>query len=161
VGGAHSYANDINDAGLIAGSSHTADGQQRATLWTGSTVKNLGTLGGTYSGAKALNNVGQVVGYANTAESNFTNRAVLWDGSSIIDLNSFLAESDLAAGWVLNVANDINDKGWIVGAASNSKLGVSERAFLLSVTAVPEPKTYALMLAGLGAIRFAVRRRRN
>ena len=29
----------------------------------------------------------------------------------------------------------------------------------VSVTAVPEPETYALMLAGLGLIGFSVRRR--
>ena len=31
----------------------------------------------------------------------------------------------------------------------------------MSVTAVPEPETYAMMLAGLGALGFLARRRRN
>ena len=31
----------------------------------------------------------------------------------------------------------------------------------LSVTPVPEPETYALMLAGLGAVGFIARRRRK
>jgi hypothetical protein len=31
----------------------------------------------------------------------------------------------------------------------------------LKVTAVPEPETYALMLAGLGAVGFLSRRRRR
>ncbi len=45
----------------------------------------------------------------------------------------------------------------LVGATTNSKANYSGE---LSVTAVPEPETYALMLAGIGAIGFVARRRR-
>ena len=49
--------------------------------------------------------------------------------------------------FVLNVAGLVND----------SKANYSGE---LSVTVVPEPETYALMLAGIGAIGFVARRRR-
>jgi hypothetical protein len=49
-----------------------------------------------------------------------------------------------------------------VGTAFNSKTSETH-AFMLSVGAVPEPETYALMLAGLAAVGFRARgqKRRN
>jgi hypothetical protein len=64
-----------------------------------------------------------------------------------------------AAGWVLMFAYDINDNGAIVGTAYNNILGIEERAFLLT-PAIPEPETYALMLAGLGLIGFMGQRKK-
>ncbi len=84
----------------------------------------------------------------------------MWDGDSIIDLNSFLDASAVSAGWVLTDAKDINENGWIVGSASNSRLGISSHAFLMTA-AVPEPETYAMMLMGLGLMGFVARRRKN
>ncbi|WP_256209002.1 FxDxF family PEP-CTERM protein [Nitrosospira sp. Nsp14] len=56
------------------------------------------------------------------------------------------------------MASDINDNGWIVGNAHNSKTGV-DHAFLLAP--IPEPETYAMLLAGLGLLGFIARRRRT
>jgi hypothetical protein len=48
----------------------------------------------------------------------------------------------------------LNNGGQVPGY-SNSSLWVRD------VTPVPEPETYALMLAGLGAVGFVARRRRR
>ena len=55
-------------------------------------------------------------------------------------------------------ARAINDSGAIVGDAYNSALGV-EHAFVL--TPIPEPETYAMLLAGLGLIGAIARRKQR
>ena len=58
---------------------------------------------------------------------------------------------------------EIGDALGTTPGATNWVLGglVAGDRFTLTVTAVPEPGTYALLLAGLGALGFIVRRRRN
>ena len=71
----------------------------------------------------------------------------------MVDLNDFLDLSLAAQGWVLTFGIDINDLGWITGAAVNSRTQQS-RAFLLSISepplTVPEPTT--LVLLGIGFV---------
>jgi probable HAF family extracellular repeat protein len=160
LGGTHSYAYGINDSGQVVGYAYTTgNAAYRATLWNGTTATDLGALSGGASKAYAINASGQVAGYSYTSDA--VQRAALWNGTTIIDLNSLLDASTVSAGWVLNVASGINDNGWIAGTASNSILGISSRAFLLSVTSVPEPETYGMMLTGLGMLGFMARRRKN
>ena len=122
-------------------------------------MTDLGLLGCTIeSNANAINNVGQVVGYSQTI--NGISIATLWNGNNVIDLNSFLTASTKSAGWVLTDATGINDNGWIVGDAVNAQLGETH-AFELSISPVPEPETYGMMLAGLGLFGFIAYRRKN
>ena len=58
---------------------------------------------------------------------------------------------------ILNVAGDYQVN--LFGNATGTKVGLY--AVALNVTAVPEPETYALMLAGLGLVGFAARRRKS
>ncbi len=161
LGGTFSYSSDINDAGQIVGSSRLpGSSDSRAVLWRAgayNTAVDLGTLGGASSFATAINSQGLVVGQAQTSAG--ITHATLWTGpGAAVDLNGLVDPAFLAAGWVLSTAADINDNGLIVGTAFNSLSGLSQ-AFVLTPSAVPEPQTQALFLAGL-AFLWGTRLRR-
>jgi probable HAF family extracellular repeat protein len=173
-GGRFGSANDINDRGQIVGTtSATPDGQGHATFWDGSRVIDLGTLSGDSSHATAINGLGQTVG-SFYSSVRMTGSPVLWNGSVGTDLNSLLRPEAAAAGWALLSANDINNSGSIVGVAFNRSqcttsycehfgyvLSLSDLPDqVVAVAAIPEPSTYALMLAGLCAIGMWAQRRR-
>lgn len=147
---------DINSFDAVAGF-RLLNGysERRATVWEGGDVIDLGTLGGE-SVARAINDSGTVVGWSRLEPG--VTHGFLWNGIEMIDLNTLLDEGSASAGWVLNDATDINANGWITGIASNPLTGQTQ-AFLL--TPVPEPETYAMLLAGLGLVGMAVRRRRG
>jgi len=73
---------DINDAGQIVFNAANRQGYQRAMLWDGGQLIDLGTLtGGVESKAEAINNAGQIVGSALNSVSEW--RAVLWEGKQV------------------------------------------------------------------------------
>ncbi|MCW7540962.1 PEP-CTERM sorting domain-containing protein [Aquabacterium sp. A7-Y] len=153
LGGGGGRANDINDVGQVVGESWLAGNMvHHAALWIDGVAADLGSLDGGSSVAYAINNTGQVLGISSTELDGW--HAVTWHRGALIDLNQFLDESLRDAGWRLEFARDINDSGWIVGSAEN-RFTSETRAFLLSP--VPEPATWALFAAGLGAA-FAARR---
>ncbi len=108
-----SVAYDINDSGQIVGYSASADYRyQRAFLYSGSTMTDLGRLdGGTVAMAKGINNSGQVVGMSSTAGS-ANGHAFLYSGSTMVDLGT--------NGGVQSVANAINNRGHLVGSFQES-----------------------------------------
>lgn len=125
-----SVATDLNEKGQVVGDAgETATWQScsvygitRAFLWDRGRMKPLPMLSDSEkSQAHALNNHGEIVGRSGE-------RAVLWRNGQVFDLNGALPKD---SGWTLVEANDINDKGQIVGAGR--KNGNPElQAFLLT-----------------------------
>lgn len=99
--GAFSRVAAINNAGQVLGYSYTADlSEVHATISSGTSATDLGTLGGTTSFGQGINNAGQVVGYSYVT-GDTTNHATLWNGTSITDLNDLPDPAMVSNGWVL------------------------------------------------------------
>ena len=142
-----SNASGINDAGQVVGQAFTAEGSDTQPFITGPDgvgIRDLGTLGGRYSNASGINDAGQVVGDSVTAEGGYAHAFITGpDGKGMVDLNSLV---DLP-GIILTQAAGINNNGQVIA------MGV--------FPVIPEPETYALMLAGLGLIGFIAWRKNN
>lgn len=108
-GAAFSEAVDINDRGDVVGWSAGGSLTQRATLWRRGRVIDLGTLG-FESGALAINAGREIVGASIPTTQNDA-RAVMWEGSALIDLGA------TANGF--STAYGINDRGQVVGATAS------------------------------------------
>jgi len=148
-----SYAQKINDAGVIVGAADRGPGLTRAVWWdTAGVLRDLGTFGGTSGVAYAVNNAGTIVGYSSLATGG--DRAfVSYGGSSMIDLNTLLHRD--SAGWTLLRAYDINKSGKIVGEGI---FGGVRQGFIAA--AVPEPSSLLLGVVGgtVGWVLFSRRR---
>lgn len=141
-----SYAQNLNNAGLVVGAADRGPGLTRAVYWDAAgQIYDLGTLGGTSGWAYAINEDNVAVGFSNNAAGQ--SRAFGWDGGALVDLNTLI---DTSNGWTLSRAYDINESGWIVGEGTLN--GVTQAVLL---TPIPEPAS--LMLLGLAA--FVIRRR--
>jgi probable HAF family extracellular repeat protein len=149
---------------VIGDSSQTGDLEYHAFLFSGATMKDLGTLGGNYSTASALNNLGQVVGDSATATG--ISHAFLFQNGAMIDLNSLLPQN---SGWELWSAFYINEASQIVGYGNyqqqsswyllalvpNNRPPVAEAGADQTIECAGET---AVVLAGDGsAIRMATR----
>ena len=141
----------INQSGVISGWSMSASYQQHATIWVDGVAIDLGLLGGYSSFAYGLNNHGDVVGsYLDTSDGGYQEYAVLWKNGIGINLNTLLNPAD---GLTLTYAQGINDAGYIIAQGYTS---AGWGTYLLAP--VPEPSSYALMLAGLGLISLSRRK---
>jgi probable HAF family extracellular repeat protein len=140
-----SYA--INDAGQATGFAYFASSAPYDGFLTkpnaaiNPATDKLGPISGTLdSSPRAVNSMGWVVGFLET--SGVFERAFLHDGTTMVDLNNVLDAP--YPGWVLQGANDVNDKGQIVGFGL---LNGARRAFRLDP--IPEPSAMSLMAAGV------------
>ncbi|MBI5089730.1 MAG: PxKF domain-containing protein [Actinobacteria bacterium] len=120
LGGSGSTARDVNDAGVVVGSSQkSGDAVIRAFRWTRSGgMQGLGTLGGPNSEAEAINAAGQIVGWSDVAGG--ARHAFVWQASTgMRDLGTL--------GGAGSEAVAINDRGVVVGM-SDTQAGTT-RAF--------------------------------
>jgi probable HAF family extracellular repeat protein len=148
LGGDYSFAYGINDAGQVVGWSVTLGSHHGfITGPNGVGMTDLGTLGGVRGASQAydINNAGQVVGGSLISDGlhGFTGLHGFItgpDGVGMTDLNSL---ASLPIGYVIGNAIGINNAGQVLVTAS-----------------IPEPETYALMLAGLGLIGFVAWRQK-
>ncbi|MFT5286851.1 MAG: putative membrane protein [Planctomycetota bacterium] len=124
----NSEASDVNDSGMAVGLQAFPSGSWHAAGWQLG-VKgaiDFGTLPGLDTGEMyAVNNQGLAVGASYDGAMPGSNRAVLWDGTQLLDLNDFLPAG---SGVLLYEARDINENGDIAGTAV---AGGQFRAFLL------------------------------
>lgn len=131
MGGTHSMAYGINNAGQVVGHTYDANWAIRhGFLWRNGTMTDLGTLfGGKYSRANAINNAGQVVGDSWTYFTNpayTTNHAFLWKNGVMTDIGP-----GGRGGKSSSIAYCINDSGQAVGRVKFWS-GTTTHAYILS-----------------------------
>jgi len=140
LGGGFSVGNDINDSGVVLGSS-TLPGPLpqvlRAFIYdrrSGAGLQDIGTLGGDYTDAVDLNNAGQATGTALTAAG--LRRAFRYSGGALQDLGTLDGPGGFST-----VGQIINEAGWVIG--TDGARDGRETGFLHDGT-----RMYAVMLPG-------------
>ena len=150
-----SYAWDINDNRQVVGAvSLNSHGGSNPFIWTEAdgmvVIPNLPNA--SICSAYGINSTGQVVGECSMSGAN---HSFLWSDGVLTDLNDLI---DPASGWWISEARAINDQGQIVGHGVNADGEI--RGFVLTLP-VPEPETYAMMLAGLALVGVVARHRKK
>jgi probable HAF family extracellular repeat protein len=90
-------------------------------------MRDLGTLGGSFSVAAAINDQGTVVGAASTSSSQM--HGFIDRRGGIVDLNSLIPVN---SGFVITNAQDINDCGQIAAEGYEAGSPHTDLALLLS-----------------------------
>jgi|GEM_PF-2762559 len=133
-------ATGINDNGIIIG--NLGGSFLKGFVYQNGVMSELGTLGGSWCEAKGINNSGEIVGWSKNSLG--SDRAFLYKNGIITDLNSLI---DSSSGWLLSRADDINNRGEIVGYGSHNGFG---HGFILipNSLSVSKPLAGELWIAG-------------
>lgn len=161
LGGATSVSADLNDLGHAVGHSDLDPAQSsedsHAFLYRDGRMIDLDPLfaDSNSSFATRINNAGQVLATAMVTDRRFNTRAAhlfFYDNGQAIDLTDYMRTS---FNDVLNIEGAwLNEAGQI---ALRTSIAGETHIFLM--TPVPEPTTWALLLAGAAALAVAGRRR--
>ncbi|CAN7447916.1 PEP-CTERM sorting domain-containing protein [Massilia sp. LjRoot122] len=139
LGGPHLVGTAISNDGWATGYGFTGDNRVHAFLYDGAGMLDLTPSAGS-STAYDINNLNHIVG-------SMDNRAFWYGGGVLVDLNTLI---DPEADILLTAAIAINDHDQIL-AKGCDRAGVFcyDTVLLNSVTAIPEPETYLMLVAGL------------
>src|SRR2546429_355276 len=107
--GVQTAATAINQRGWITGWSLGAKNFQRAILWDGSTLHDLGSADGNWSYGYAINIDGVVAGATSVPNDEFHQHAAVFQNGTVKDLGTLGAYTATAFG--------INDRGRVVGSS--------------------------------------------
>ena len=137
----------------------------QAAMWNQAQLVVLPTVDGTFQsyayGANASGVAVGSLGFGTAINGVVTDaifRGAIWQGSSVVDLNTLINPAELPEGAYISSARGINDTGSIVGQITFANRGT--QAFLMTpVTAVPEPAHALLLLSGLAVLSVEIRRR--
>lgn len=118
------WAYTINERGQIAGAAGvTGDATWHAFLWQDGSMRDLGVLPGDFmSQANGMNNKGQIVGTSCNDVFFDVCHGFLWQDGVMTDLDTLIQPNSSLSTFI---ANDINDRGEIAGAAIDLNTGAS------------------------------------
>lgn len=151
------------DSGILMGSTQTNGSISQNIVWAGN-VGNINTLNGAPTGSISggmmnLNFAGLVAEYFAPTNLAFN---ISPDSGSLVTYVAMLDASHYyyTADWTHVANNDVTDtvtqsvlSGW------NGSTTILHFEGIATLTPVPEPETYAMMLAGLTIVGFAANRR--